>query len=105
MLVKEFLQQGVACTSVLTLAEISRWFSENNYDVSFSISHIKQLSVLLELEEEILVEAGKQYQNFRKASKAISMIDIILYLTAQRHQLDFITTDSDFAGLQGVKLL
>lgn len=103
--VASFLEEEPCFTCALTLAEISRWFVENNHDIDFAVEQIKQNSVLIMFEEKVLVEAGKNYPSLRKISKAISMIDVIIFITAYFHELTLITTDSDFRNLQGVEML
>ncbi len=59
----------------------------------------------IELEESLLKEAGKNYADIRKISKDIGMIDVIIYTTAQMHQLTLLTGDPDFSKLPNVKIL
>lgn len=94
-----------AATSAITLAEISQWFTKNNSDVSVAIEHIKRNSILIELEEDILVESGKLYVKLRPTRAKIGLIDAIIYMTAQIHGLSLLTSDSDFQGLPQVEML
>ncbi len=103
--VKAYLESQPCFTCALTLAEIARWFVENNHQVTFAIEQIKQNSVVIMFEEEVLVSAGKNYPPLRKISKAISMIDVIIFMTAYVHGLTLVSTDSDFRGLRGVEML
>ncbi|MBI2147777.1 PIN domain-containing protein [Candidatus Woesearchaeota archaeon] len=94
-----------AATSAITLAEISSWFTKNKGDVSVAIEHIKRNSIIIGLEEDILVESGKLYINLRSSRTKIGLIDAMIYMTAQIHGLSLLTSDSDFRGLPQVEML
>lgn len=102
--VKKILQEGAA-TSAISLTEIAKWVQENEGDVAFAIKQMKQNTIIIPLEEPILVESGKQYVCLRKIQKSIGMIDVIIYITALIHGLSLVTTDNDFRGLPETELL
>lgn len=103
--VKRILKEEQAYTSAITLAEVSRWVQENRGDVGFAIGQIRENSIIIPLEEPILIESGVRYVELRATKKKISMIDVIIYVTAIRHGLELITKDPDFKGLPAVKML
>ena len=105
LVVKQWLENEGMYTCLITLAEISRWFQENNGDVSTAVEQIRQNSILLPLEEFILIESGKHYVALRKLRPKIGLIDVIIYVTARIHDLKLITSDSDFKGLPQVEML
>ncbi|MDO8642572.1 MAG: PIN domain-containing protein [Candidatus Woesearchaeota archaeon] len=103
--VKLILQKEQVYTSTITLAEISRWAHDNSGDIHQIVRHIKKNSVLIPLEEPILIECGKQYTSLRKIKPKMGMIDMLIYFSALFHGLDVLTTDSDFKGLPSVEML
>ncbi|MEK6947942.1 MAG: PIN domain-containing protein [Nanoarchaeota archaeon] len=101
--VKNIIDNGIIYTSSITLAELSKWVHENNGDIFPVIEKVKTSSTLILLEENILVESGKTYNELRKTRKKISLIDSIIYTTCLIHGLNLITKDSDFKDLPNVK--
>lgn len=92
-------------TSAITFAEIARWVVDNGGDVYFVLSQIKKNSVIIQLEEPILVESGKIYRSLRKIKKSIGLIDVIIYVSALLHGLELVTGDYDFQGLPAVVMI
>jgi len=92
-------------TCPLTVAEISVWCCKNNKEVSEFVQLIKNLSKILDVSEDILIESGKIYSEQRKKNNKISLIDCIIYASAKIHGLLLLTKDNDFKNLEGVKFL
>jgi len=98
-------KDGIVCTCPLSLAEISVWCHKNNADPQPFLQQIKTLSKLLDLSEDILVASGRIYSEGRKKNGKISLIDAIIYTSARFHNLELLTKDRDFEGLDMVKML
>lgn len=103
--VKAMIAEGETYTSAITLAEITKWFNENNLPVEIALHQIKTNSILIPVEEEILIESGKLYTHLRKRKPKIGLIDVIIYSSALLHDLTLITKDSDFSGLPKVEMI
>lgn len=103
--VRNFLVEPEIYTSAMTLAEISRWFTENNISVDMGITQIKTNSIIIDVEERVLVESGRKYVALRKIKPKIGLIDAIIYVTAVQHNLTLITGDFDFKGLPDVEII
>lgn len=103
--IKKIIENSEVYTSIITFAEISKWFIQNKTDVNTAINQIKNNSIILGLDENILVNAGKNYIVIRKISKDIGLIDVIIYTTCLSHNLNFVTSDSDFKDLENVVLI
>ena len=103
--VRALLAEAEIYTCAMTLAEISRWFTENNLPLEQGIRQIKTNSILLDVEEPILVESGRTYVALRKIRPKMGLIDAIIYVTAARHNLTLITGDFDFNGLPNVEMM
>jgi predicted nucleic acid-binding protein len=103
--VRAILENEEICTSSISLAEISKWVYENGADFGPFLAEIKNHSVLIPLEEDILIGSGWKYVELRKTRKTIGLIDVIIYTTARNHELIVVTGDEDFKGLPGVELV
>ncbi|MCI0503371.1 PIN domain-containing protein [Candidatus Micrarchaeota archaeon] len=98
-------QDGLVCTCPLTLAEISVWCHKNNKNPQLYIREVKALSKMLDLSEDILIASGRIYSEERKKNGKISLADSIIYACARFHDMELMTSDNDFRGLVGVKML
>jgi|SRR3989344_3794536 len=96
-------EQAYTCS--LTIAEISVWCFKNNKEVSEFVQLITNLSTVLEINEDVLIESGKIYNELRKKNSKIGLIDCIIYASARFHGLLLLTKDNDFKNLEGVKFL
>ena len=90
-------------TSAISIAELSKWFYDNNADIEIAINQLKENSIILELNDNILIEAGRLHSQLRKTRKKIGIIDTIIYATSLIKSLEVLTNDSDFLGLPNVK--
>jgi len=104
-MVKEILEKEDVCTSAITLVEITKLCIENKGNVDVIINQVKRNSIIIAVEEEILVEAGSVYGKIRVISPKISLIDVIIYVSARKHYLMLWTTDKDFKNLLEVEML
>ncbi|MEK6981618.1 MAG: PIN domain-containing protein [Candidatus Micrarchaeota archaeon] len=106
--VKKFIEEKpVVYTCPITLAEISNWVYKNNEEPFPYIFKIKEISKIIELDEDMLVNAGKIYyqERIQKKNEKIGMIDCIIYSCANFHGLKLLTKDGDFGALSDVELL
>jgi len=98
-------QEACVYTSIISIAEISRWAKVNGLDVDHIIEKISDRTNYLELELFILKISGEKHVELRKIKKTIGIIDVIIYTSALVHGMNVLTGDSDFEGLQGVIFL
>ncbi len=103
--VKDLIKESQVYTSAISLAEITKWFYENNGDIYKAIKQVKENSIIIQLEEDILIESGKIYVKLRKIKNKIGLIDTIIYVTGILHDLDIVTGDKDFEGLVRVEFM
>ncbi len=103
--VKSIMEKSTVYTSAISLAEISKWVCQNNGDLDFAVKQIKTNSIIIDLEEIVLLEAGKNYVEVRKIKNAMGLIDIIIYTCADIHSLTVVTGDPDFEGLPNVEMI
>lgn len=90
---------------VLTITELVAWAEKNAIDHNVLLNAIVKTSTYLDLNHDILRGAGISYNKFREIKPKISMIDTIIYMTAQVHGLTLLTCDNDFEGLPDVELI
>ena len=102
---EKVLKEEQAYTCAITLAEVAKWVQDNKGDVVFAIGQIKENSIIIPLEESILVESGLQYTPLRARNGKIGMIDVIIYVAALLHGLELVTKDPDFKRLPFVRML
>lgn len=98
-------KQEVFYTCPITIAEISVWCHKNKKTSKDFIDSIKKLSIILDLSNDALEESGRIYNEERKKNGKISLIDCIIYATAQIHSIILLTKDEDFKGLKDVQIL
>ncbi len=104
--VKEYLRTGKdVFTNPLTIAELSQWADKNHLDEKQILAFVYDNSEILELSTDLLEWAGKRYNILRSSKQKISMIDVIIYISALTYGFLVLTTDTDFAGLPFVELL
>lgn len=102
-LIEEMLaKKGENYCSIISIAEISRWCWKNSASPAKYMALTKELCALLDVDEELLAEAGRM----RALDKiGMGMIDCIIYATAQKHGLVVLTGDPHFRGLKDVEFL
>ena len=102
---KLFYDGEVVYTCSLSIAEVSAWCHKNNEDPKSFVQKINELSTVVNVTDEILIESGKIYVHERKKNEKISMINNIIYSTSRSNGLVLITLDKDFENLAHVKIL
>lgn len=105
--VKQLLDEHYVATSAISLAELSKWFYQNKKSFPFKdiLQQIKTHSLILPLDESLLIESGYTYLALREIKKDIGLIDSIIYTTAQLHQLVTVTNDPNFQGFPDVEMI
>ncbi|HLC32335.1 MAG TPA: PIN domain-containing protein [Candidatus Nanoarchaeia archaeon] len=102
---EQIIESEQACTSMITFAEIANWCNKNNKDVSECIKFIKNGSEIINLNEGIIVAAGRLNYERKKKIPKWGMIDSLILATAQMYDLTILTKDRDFRDLPNVELL
>lgn len=92
-------------TSIVSLAEITKWCLDNKRDVYQRLEIVKNYSEILDLDKKIVIIAGKINFEIRKTVKDFGMIDSLIYSTAQIYTLKLLTGDEHFRNLDNVIML
>jgi predicted nucleic acid-binding protein len=103
--VKEILKRETCYTSVITLAEVSKWAHKYGHDATLLVNTIDELSTVLNLDKQISLLAGQINIERRKVNKKFGLVDSIILATGVSFGLKILTKDRDFAGFPDIELL
>ncbi|MBI2652134.1 PIN domain-containing protein [Candidatus Woesearchaeota archaeon] len=106
-IVQNILKNKENFTSEITFAEIVNWCFKNNLEhkIKEYIEGIKNGSKILELNEVIIISAGRLNYERKKIVKNWGMIDSLILATSLVYGLEIITKDKHFKDLENVKIL
>ena len=105
MEVKKVISEQNNYTSIVSISEIVVWALKNNIDPEKYIDFVRELSGILEVTDAISILAGRLNFEIRKNIGDFGMIDSIIYATAKFYNLQVLTGDKHFQGLDGVIML
>ena len=105
MEVKKVLHDQNNSTSIVAISKIVVWALKNNIDPEKYIDFVRELSGILEVTDAISILAGRLNFEIRKNIGDFGMIDSIIYATAKFYNLQVLTGDKHFQGLDGVIML
>ena len=105
--VENILKTEENFTSIVTLAEIVNWCLKNKLDnkIKDYIEGVKKGSEILDLNENIVIAAGKLNYERKRFSKNWGMMDSLIVSTSLFYNLKVLTKDSQFKDLENVELL
>jgi predicted nucleic acid-binding protein len=103
--VAEVLHTEDCYTSIVTLAELSHWALKEKQDISLLISIVKQLSVVINLDNYIAILAGQLNFERKKIVKKWGMLDSFVLATGRTYNLTILAKDGDFDNLFDAKKL
>ena len=92
-------------TSILSIAEIAEWCLKNNIDLTYCIDIAKKLSMIIDLDLNIVVLAAKLNFEYKKSIKNWGMLDSLIYATARIYGKKILTGDKHFENLEDVIIL
>lgn len=105
--IKNVLERENNFTSAVTFAEIVNWCLKNNKEnrITEYIEGIKNGSTILDLNEAIIISAGKLNHERKKIVKNWGMLDSLILATSLLYNLKILTKDSHFKDLENVEML
>lgn len=103
--VKEVLYKNDCYTCIVSIAEVTNWALKEDRGVEFLVKAIKQLSNIIELDDDIMVLAGKLNFERKKLNKKWGMLDSFILASGSIYELKILTKDNDFNDLSGVEIL
>src|SRR3989344_6549975 len=107
LVVKNILEKEENFTSTITFAEVVNWCLKNSKEdkITEYIEGIKDGSTILDLNEAIIISAGKLNYERKKIVKNWGMVDSLILATSLFYDLKIITKDSHFKDLENVEIL
>lgn len=103
--VKEVLDKDDCYTSIVSLAEVANWALREDRDALSLVNNIKQLSNLMELDEDIAILAGKLNFERKKINKKWGLLDSFVLASGAIYGLKILTKDNDFKDVPDVEML
>ena len=92
-------------TPIIMLIELSCKAYKENVDLKVQTDFIKQNSVILNLNEDVVIGVGKIYTEMKRKHKKTSLADGIIAAMAINYNSDIVTCDADFKGLEGIRFI
>ena len=92
-------------TPTIVLVELSCKAYKENINFDRQLDFIKQNSVILNLNEDVIIRVGKIYTEMKKMNKKASLADAVIATMAAINNASVVTCDSDFRGLDNIKLI
>lgn len=101
----EAIEEGIAAISVLSIAEFSSICAKRKKDPKEQLAFIHRNIAVLPVSANACERAGAFKIAQIARGRKTSLVDAIIYCTAQEHNLTIFTKDKDFSGLGNVKVL
>ncbi len=102
--VSECINSNTCFTSIISIAELSSICVEKKYNPVELLFQVKSFSYLIDIDENILLLAGKIKQEKRKTFKNFGLIDAIILSTAKQLGLKILSCDKHFEGENAIIL-
>ena len=105
--VKNILETEDNFTSAITFAEVVNWCLKNSKEgkITEYVEGIKNGSTILDLNEAIIISAGKLNYDRKKIVKNWGMVDSLILSTALFYDLKILTKDNHFKDLKNAEIL
>ena len=106
-IVKNVLETEENFTSAITFAEIVNWCLRNKKEdkITAYLEGIRNGSTILDLNEAIIISAGKLNYERKKIVKNRGMADSLILSTSLFYNLKILTKDNHFKDLENVEML
>ena len=103
--VKEILEKEICYTSIASIAEIVNWSYNERQNKEFLINTVEDLSLVVDLNKDIVILAGKLNFERKKVNKKWGMLDSFILATGLHYSLKILAKDSDFRDVDSVEML
>ena len=106
-IVEKVLEKEKTFTSIVSLGEVAHWCLKHRLEnrIGEYINGIKQASTILEVNQDVVMAAGKINFERKKTVKSWDMVDSIILATGSLYSLKILTRDIHFKGVHSVHLL
>lgn len=103
--VKEVLNNNDCYSSIVTLAELSNWSLKEVQETRKLINTVKELSNIIDLDEDISILAGKLNFERKRVNKKWGMLDSFILATGAIYGLNVLTADKDFEDVPYAEIM
>jgi predicted nucleic acid-binding protein len=103
--VREVLTKETCYTSIVSISELVNWSCKEKNDTEFLVNAVGDLSIVVDLNNDIAVLAGKLNFERKKTNKKWGIMDSFVLATAMYYYLKILSKDPDFGDLQNVEIL
>ena len=103
--VHRILSKNDCYSSIVTLAEVTSWALRKGINPNPLIDIITKTSSILDLDDEIVILAGRLHFERRKKNKKWGMLDSFILATARTYELKVLTKDNDFKDILDAEIL
>ena len=106
-IVKNVLETEENFTSTITFAEMVNWCFRNKKEdkITAYLKGIRHGSTILDLNEAIIISAGKLNYERKKIVKNWGIVDSLILSTSLFYNLKILTKDNHFKDLENVEIL
>lgn len=94
--VKNLIKTQSCFTSAISIAELSEWIENEQFNRKAILQNVKSFSTIIDLDNSILEMAGIIKIKKRKTIKGIGLIDCIIISTGRYYNLQIVTGDNHF---------
>lgn len=103
--VHKFLKKEEILTPSIVLVELSCKAFKEDWNFVKCLEFIKTKSLIVDLNEELIINIGKVYCEMRKKKPHFSLPDSIILCTAITEKAKILTGDKHFKGMREVEFL
>ena len=103
--VKPYIEQEEIATSIMAIAELADKFARENRKFDVMLKFIQRRAAILELSVSLALKAAQLKKELRKERDKFSMADGVHLATTQQENAVLVTTDTDFSGIENVRLI
>ena len=100
-----YLNNDQVITPVVVLLELSAKANKEGWDIRKYINFIKIKSNVIGLNEEIIIQEGKKYNEIKRKIKDFGLIDATILSIAIINKCNLLTGDSHFRSLENIDFL
>lgn len=104
--VRPLVEKGDSATCILTFAELADLHERaGRPGIESRLDFIAARGPLLEVSRQAALRAGRTKWAQRRAGHPMGLGDAVIYEVAREHDLEVVTGDEGFVGLDGVRFL
>jgi predicted nucleic acid-binding protein len=103
--IHSLIEEEVVAISIIALAEVADKFERESQSFAKTLHFIESRAAILSLTVDIVLDAAKIKKKQRKIKQTFGLADAFQLATAKAHDLTLITTNQDFCGCDGVRIL